>query len=57
MEARAISRYIRQSPYKVRKTLGAIKGLEVGNAINYLHFSSEKSAKVIEKTLRSASFC
>ena len=54
MEARAISRHIRQSPYKVRKTLGAIKGLEVGNAINHLHFSSEKAAKVIEKTLRSA---
>ena len=54
MEARAISRYIRQSPYKIRKTLGAIKGLEVGNAINHLHFSSEKAAKVIEKTLRSA---
>ena len=54
MVARAISRHIRQSPYKVRKTLGAIKGLEVGNAINHLHFSSEKAAKVIEKTLRSA---
>ena len=54
MEAKAISKYIRQSPYKVRKTLGAIKGLDVGNAINHLHFSSEKAAKVIEKTLRSA---
>ena len=54
MEAKAISRHIRQSPYKVRKTLGAIKGLEVGNAINHLHCSSEKAAKVIEKTLRSA---
>ena len=54
MEARAIARHIRQSPYKIRKTLGAIKGLEVGNAINHLHFSSEKAAKVIEKTLRSA---
>ena len=54
MESRAISRYIRQSPFKVRKTLYAIKGLDVGNAINHLHFSSEKAAKVIEKTLRSA---
>ena len=39
MESRAISRYIRQSPYKMRKTLDAIKGLDVGNAINHLHFS------------------
>ena len=54
MKARAISRHIRQSPYKVRKTLDAIKGLDVGNAINHLHFSSEKAAVIIEKTLRSA---
>ena len=54
MEAQAISRYIRQSPYKLRKTLNSIKGLDVGNAIDSLHFSSEKAAVVIEKTLRSA---
>ncbi len=54
MEARAISRYIRQSPIKVRKTLGGIKGLDVGDAIDDLDFSSEKADKVIEKTLRSA---
>ncbi len=54
MEAKAISKFIRQSPYKVRKTLDTIRGLSVGNAINHLHFSSEKAARVIEKTLRSA---
>ena len=54
MEAKAISRYIHQSPFKIRKTLDSIRGLTVGAAINQLHFSSEKAAKVIEKTLRSA---
>ena len=54
MESRAITRYIRQSPYKVRKTLDTVRGLKVGEALNHLHFSSEKAAKVIEKTLRSA---
>ena len=54
MESRAITRYIRQSPYKVRKTLDAVRGLKVGEALNHLHFSPEKAAKVIEKTLRSA---
>ena len=54
MEAKAISRYIHQSPFKMRKTLDSIKGLNVGAAINQLHFSPEKAAKVIEKTLRSA---
>ena len=54
MESRAITRYIRQSPYKVRKTLDSVRGLKVGEALNHLHFSPEKAAKVIEKTLRSA---
>tara|TARA_B100000941_G_C28396776_1_gene495786 strand:+ start:567 stop:911 length:345 start_codon:yes stop_codon:yes gene_type:complete len=54
MESRAITRYIRQSPFKVRKTLNSVRGLNVGQALDHLHFSPEKAAKVIEKTLRSA---
>ena len=54
MESKAISRYIHQSPNKVRKTLNVVRGYKVGDALNYLHFSPEKAAKVIEKTLRSA---
>jgi len=54
MQAKAIARYIHQSPFKVRKTLDSIRGRSVGDALNLLHFSPEKAAKVIEKTLRSA---
>ena len=54
MESRAITKYIHQSPRKIRKTLSRIKGLKVDEALNYLHFSAEKSAKIIEKTLMSA---
>jgi len=54
MEARAITRYTRQSPRKIRKTLELIRGKKVGDALNTLHFSPEKAAVVIEKTLRSA---
>ena len=54
MEAKAIARYVHQSPYKIRKTLDSIRGLKVGDALNQLHFSTEKAAVVIEKTLRSA---
>ena len=31
-----------------------MRGLKVGDALNLLHFSPEKAASVIEKTLRSA---
>ncbi|RMF06931.1 MAG: 50S ribosomal protein L22 [Candidatus Neomarinimicrobiota bacterium] len=54
MEAKAISMHVRQSPRKIRKTLDAVRGKRVGVALNYLHFSPEKAAQVIEKTLRSA---
>ena len=54
MEAKAIARHIHQSPRKIRKTLGNVRGLKVGDALNQLHFSPEKAASVIEKTLRSA---
>ena len=54
MESKAIARYIRQSPYKVRKTLNGVRGMSVDDALNYLHFSPEKAAKVIEKTILSA---
>ena len=54
MESRATLRYNRQSPFKVRKVLNVVRGLNVGTAINYLHFSSEKASLAIEKTIRSA---
>ncbi|MFL2989212.1 MAG: 50S ribosomal protein L22 [Candidatus Neomarinimicrobiota bacterium] len=54
MEARATLRYNRQSPRKVRKVLNQVRGYNVGKAINYLHFSSEKASVAIEKTIRSA---
>ena len=54
MESRATLRYNRQSPFKVRKVLNAVRGSNVGTAINYLHFSPEKASLAIEKTIRSA---
>ena len=54
MESRATLKYNRQSPYKVRKVLNAVRGFNVGTAINYLHFSPEKASVAIEKTIRSA---
>ena len=54
MEAKAIARHIHQSPRKIRKTLDNVRGLKVGDALNQLHFSPEKAASVIEKTLLAA---
>ena len=54
MESKAIAKHIHQSPRKMRKALDSVRGLNVGDALNHLHFSPEKAAGIIEKTLRSA---
>ncbi len=54
MKATASSRYVRQSPRKIRIVMDEVRGKNVGDALNYLHFSPKKGSEVIEKTLRSA---
>jgi large subunit ribosomal protein L22 len=54
MEAIAKARHVRQSARKVRQILDTVRGKQVEDAINVLHFSPKKAARVIEKTLRSA---
>ena len=54
IQAKAISRYNRQSARKIRKVLNKVRGTRVDNAIDYLNFSSEKASVLIEKTIRSA---
>ena len=54
MDAVAKARHIRQSARKVRQVLDEVRGTNVENAMNKLHFTPKKAAKIIEKTLRSA---
>lgn len=54
MDAVAKARHIHQSARKVRLVLNEVRGLQVENAMNKLHFTPKKAAKIIEKTLRSA---
>ena len=54
MEAVAKARYVRISPRKMRQVIDLIRGKNVDEAINILHFSGKRAAEPIEKTLRSA---
>jgi large subunit ribosomal protein L22 len=54
MEVRAIARYVRISPLKVRMLADAIKGKPVEKALEMLRFMPQKGAGIIEKVLRSA---
>ena len=54
MEVRAVSKYVRISPRKVHKVIGAVKGKPVENGIQTLKFMPQKAASILEKVVRSA---
>ncbi|RMF58977.1 MAG: 50S ribosomal protein L22 [Calditrichaeota bacterium] len=54
MEARAVKRYVRMSPRKVRQVVDLIRGVQVERALNFLHYTPKSAAPVVEKTVRSA---
>ena len=54
MEAKAIARYIRMSPRKVRLVADLIRGKGSEEALNILSFTKKAAAKIILKLLKSA---
>jgi len=54
MDAKAVVKYVRISPQKVRKIAGAVKGKPVEAGLNILKFMPQKAAGLVEKVLRSA---
>lgn len=54
MEARAVAKYIRIAPRKVRVVMDLIRGKSVAEAFAILKFTPKAGAEVIEKVLKSA---
>lgn len=54
METRAVAKYIRITPRKVRIVLDLIRGKNVAEAFAILKFTPKVGADVVEKVLRSA---
>ena len=54
MTARAIARYVRMSPRKVRLVVDQIRGTSVNDAYAILQFSKKAAAEPVGKTLKSA---
>jgi large subunit ribosomal protein L22 len=54
MEVKAVAKYVRVSPTKVRKVARAVKGKSVEEALNALGFMPHRSAHVLGKIIRSA---
>ena len=54
MEVQALTRYARMSPKKVREVARTIQGRKAAQAVDLLGLIPRKSAKLIQKTLKSA---
>ena len=54
METRAVAKYVRISPHKVRLLTNILVGKKVADALGILKFTPKRAAKVVEKTIRSA---
>ena len=54
MEARAIAKYLRISPRKVRLNADLIRGKRVEDALNLLSHAPKTGAKVVSKVVQSA---
>ena len=54
MKVKAQNRFVRQSPYKVRRVLDLVRGLPVEEAEHVLRLTNRGAAAPIAKTLKSA---
>ncbi|MEN6351127.1 MAG: 50S ribosomal protein L22 [Syntrophomonas sp.] len=54
MEAKAIARYLRVSPFKARQVADLVRGKKVDEAVGILRYTNKKSAPLIGKVLKSA---
>lgn len=54
MEARAVRKYIRHSPLKMRRVINLVRGKTVPEAINILQFMPQKATEPTSTTIQSA---
>ncbi len=54
MEARAIAKFVRVSPFRTRKVMNLVRGKNVDEALAILRFTPSKASGVIIKVIKSA---
>ena len=54
MEAKAIAKYVRMSPIKLKPVADLVRGKDVGEALTILKFTPGKGAEIVEKVVQSA---
>jgi large subunit ribosomal protein L22 len=54
MEAKAITRFVRISPLKVRQVMDEVRGKPVDRALALLRYMPQKAAREVARTIKSA---
>ncbi|MGN0708943.1 MAG: 50S ribosomal protein L22 [Anaerovoracaceae bacterium] len=53
-EARAVAKYVRMSPIKLKPVTDLVRGKDLQEALNILKFTPGKGAEIVEKVVQSA---
>lgn len=54
MEAKAVTKYVRISPLKVRLVMDVVRGKRVDRALSMLTYMPQKAAREVARTIKSA---
>ncbi len=54
MEAKAVARYVRMSPSKLKPVADLVRGKDLQEALTILKFTPGKGAELVEKVVQSA---
>jgi large subunit ribosomal protein L22 len=54
MEVKAVTRYVRISPLKVRLVMDVVRGMPVNKALGTLRYMPQKAAREVARTIQSA---
>ena len=54
MEAKAIAKYVRMSPIKLKPVADLVRGKDLSEALTILKFTPGKGSEIIEKVVESA---
>ena len=54
MEAKAVAKYVRMSPSKLKPVVDLVRGKDLDEALTILKFTPGKGAEIVEKVVKSA---
>ncbi|MDR3242617.1 MAG: 50S ribosomal protein L22 [Clostridiales Family XIII bacterium] len=54
MEAKAIAKYVKMSPIKLKPVVNLVRGKDLGEALTILKFTPGKGSEIVEKVVKSA---